>query len=305
MADEAPLAPEEQAKVDDFLGALHALRTKFTERFGTLYLWLFDDPEVGPLFQQAAREEWDPNLLESKLRTTKWWTSRTEAQRKWVALEQTDPGETVRRVNEAKAKIAQLGQMLGIELTDQDAGGIAWQSLREGMTEQQVRSIVASRGPAAAGTQVNTDVRGMARSYMLDLDDDTIDRLTRQVFSGVLTEDGLRTFMTQKALAKFPTMADQIKAGITPEDFFGDYRTMVSRLTDTSAAQVDLMRDPEWSKILSTTDPKTGQARPMSLPEAQSFVRRTSRYASSNTGRKEMAEYVGTLTQILGTRKAS
>lgn len=302
MADELP--PDEQQAVNDYLAWHHALRTKFTERFGTLYAWLFDDPEIGPIFQTAAEQEWDPNLLEARLRSSNWWRSRTDAQRKWVALEQTDSGEAVRRVNDQKFKIHQLAQMLGVELGDEDAGGIAWTALREGLNEQQIRSIVASRGPAGDGTRVNTDVRGLARSYMVDLDDETIDRLTRQVFSGVLNEDGLRSMLVAKASAKFPSMAEQIKAGITPEDFFADYRTMISRMTDTPAAQVDLMRDPEWSRVLSTTDAKTGQVRPMSLPEAQSYVRRSDRYGQSNTGRREMAEFTSTLTQILGTRKA-
>lgn len=62
------------------------------------FAWALDDPELGALLQQAAREGWDAGRLAGALYKTQWWQTKGKAQRSWIMLAGTDPAEASRRL---------------------------------------------------------------------------------------------------------------------------------------------------------------------------------------------------------------
>lgn len=263
------------------------------------YAYLASNPEIRDLLVSATREEWAPELFEAKLRATAWWQTTSSAVRQWGQLEATDGATAARQVNATKQTIAQLAGTLGGSLDDNTLGGLAWQYHRQGWSDQTLRMQVANL--IKPGTGQMQDVEGLASRYLIDITDGEAQDYTRRMFTGELNEATLRGIFQQRALAKFPTLAEQMKAGATPADYFADYTSMISRYTDTPVSAIDLVRDPTWSQILSYND--NGTIRPMTIAEATKHVRSTDAFANSMTGKAEAASYVDTLTKALGARR--
>jgi hypothetical protein len=275
------------------------VREKITARWPS-YSWLLDIPEIEALLTQAVDQEWAPDLFGSKLKATQWWQTRTEAARKWSDIEATDPSTATQRVNQSKVDIKALGATLGATIDDNTAGALAWRFNREGMNETQLRQmIVATVKPAAP--QVN--VRALANKYMVSLSESQVNDYTSRLFTGELDPQGLTALMQTHATSQFPQLADVIAKGITPGDYFDPYKQMIAEMTDTNEAAIDLRSDPVWSRVISTADEKTGQIRPMSLNEAQKYIRSTDAFGNSRRGQAEAASFVTDLSQGLGMKR--
>jgi len=264
------------------------------------FSYLASDPEIRGLLIEATQQEWSPDLFEAKLRNTAFWRNTNEKARSWRQLEATDPASAARRINETKQTVGQLASMLGGSLDDANLQDTAQKYLSMGWSDQTLRMHIA--GLIKPGTTQMANVEGMASSYMLDITDAEAQDYTRRIFTGELDENTLRSTFADRAIAKFPQLAEAVKAGATPRDYFGDHIATISRYTDTPVGQVDLIRDKEWQRILQHDDGK-GQIRPMTLAETTRFVRGTDRFAESSTGKQETASFVDTLTKSLGARR--
>lgn len=279
------------------------LRNKLIERFPG-HAWALTIPELADLLIRATNEEWSPELFESHLRNSTWWRTTSERSRQFTHLEQTDPAQAAAQVNATKQVIAQLAAQLGGSFDDDTLGAIAWQYHRLGWTDQTLRQQVAAMIRPGAGQLV--DVSAIAGAYLVDVTDDEAADYTRRLFTGELTEETLRGIFQQRAMSKFanvPELVNLLRQGATPRDFFADHIAMISRYTDTPASQIDLVRDPTWSQILSYHDPSSGQIRPMTYREAMRFVRGTDQFAQSRAGREETATFIDAVTTALGTRR--
>lgn len=263
------------------------------------YTYLMQDGEIRDLIIQATQQEWSPDLFEARLRNTAYWRNTNEQARAWRQLEATDPASAARRINETKQTVGQLASMLGGSLDDANQGDIARKYLSMGWSDQTLRTHIA--GMLKPGTAQMANVEGMASSYLLDITDEEAADYTRRLFTGELAEETLKSTFANRALAKFPTLAEAIKAGATPRDYMGDHIATISRNTDTPVGQVDLIRDPEWQRILQYNDGNT--IRPMTIAETTRYVRGTDRFAESSTGKAETASFVDTLTKSLGARR--
>jgi hypothetical protein len=264
------------------------------------YAYLAANEEMRGLLIQATEQEWSPELFEAKVRSTNWWRTTNDKVRSWAQTEGTDPATAARLVNAKKTEIAALAVQLGGSLDDDTLGGLAWQAQRLGWDDQTVRMQIANL--IKPGTAQMVNVNAIADQYMIDIGDDEAADYTRRLFTGEIDEGTLRNTFAARAQSRFPGLAELMKGGATPGDYFADYRTMIARYTDTPTSGVDLIRDPEWSKVLSTVDDK-GQLRPMTLGEATKLVRGSTRYQSSTVGKAESAEFTDALTTALGTRR--
>jgi hypothetical protein len=263
------------------------------------YAWLVDIPEIDALLQQAVNEDWAPDLFGAKLKATEWWRTRTDKARQWADLEATDPGTAVQRVNSAKAQVHSLAAELGQTMDDDTAGGIAWRFGREGWNEQQLRQAVTATVKPAGVPAVN--VRALADRYMLSLSDGQINDFTQRLFTGELDQNALTGLMQTLATSQWPQLADQIAKGITPGDYFDQYKNQIAEMIGVNPLDIDLRRDPTWSRIVSTPDAKGG-IRPMTLNEATQYIRSTSQFADSSRGQAEAAQFRVQLEQMFGAR---
>lgn len=73
--------------------------------------WL-RDPEVLALTAQAILE--GRTVTEAELKTTEWWTTRTEAERAWITLNAQDPATARSMIDDRRVQVANALQQLGI-----------------------------------------------------------------------------------------------------------------------------------------------------------------------------------------------
>lgn len=276
------------------------LKAKILERWPS-YAWLLDIPEIDKLFNDAIDQDWAPDLFASKLKATDWWRTRDEAARTWADLEATDPTTATNKVNAGKLNIKGYAAQLGTQLDDNTAGDISWRASREGWSDQQIKQAVAAVVKPAGVPAMN--VRSLANKWMVSLSDQQVNDFTQRLFTGELDANGLTGLMQTYATSQFPQLADVIAKGISPGDYFDPYKQMIGKLTDTNPDTIDLRSDPTWSRVISTADPKTGQIRPMSLNEAQQFIRGTDQFGNSRTGQQEAASFVTDFAKQLGLKR--
>jgi hypothetical protein len=276
------------------------LKAKILERWPA-YAWLLDIPEIETLLTQAVEQEWAPDLFGAKLKATEWWRTRNDAARKWSDMEATDPGTTIQKVNSGKLNIKGWAAQLGATIDDNTAGALSWRANREGWDEQQLRQAIAATVKPAGAPQIN--VRSLANKWMVSLSDAQVDDFTTRLFTGELDQQGLTALMQTYATSQFPQLSDVIAKGISPGDYFDPYKQMISELTDTNPEAIDLRSDPVWSRVISTADEKTGQIRPMSLNEAQKYIRGTDAFGNSRRGQAEAAQFVTDFAQQLGLKR--
>lgn len=275
------------------------LRAKVLEHFPAM-AWLLDVPEVADVLQRAVDQEWTPDTFEANLRATQWWRRQTDTQRARVDLEQTDPATAAARVDALKAQMRAMAGTLGGDLTDERAGALAWMAWRNGFSDQQIKSTVAGEVTPSAGATV--DVRALAKKYYVDLPDEQAADISRRLFTGELTPDAAENMLRTQAMGRFPQLADYIKQGIRPADYFAPFQQMVASMTGRTADQVDLVNDPTWQPIISHADGTT--IRPMTLDEATKHVRSTDAFAQSARGQAEQATYTKTIAAAFGAMGA-
>lgn len=263
--------------------------------------WLLDNEEISSVLQRAVEQEWTADTFEANLRATNWWRNQSDVQRQRQSIEATDPTTASGQVNQIKQKLLAQSASLGSPLTDERAGALAWMAWRNGLTDQQLRAAVAGElSPSVAAT---VSVRSIANAYMVDIDDATANQLTRRVFAGELDQAAVETMFADQAMSRFPALSTYIKQGVRPAEFLAPYRKMIGDMTGRDPNQIDLMRDPTWSRVVSYADGNT--LRPMTLDETMRYVRSTSDFANSSVGQAEQATFVKKFAQAVGAMGAS
>lgn len=273
-----------------------ATREKVLQHFPA-FAYLLENAEVASLLERAIGQEWTPDTFEANLRATDWWRTQTDKQRSRATLEQTDPATASNAVNQLKAQIRTLSASYGTEMADERAGALAWAAWRGGWEEAAIKNAIASES-GGANTAQQVDIRGLAKQYMIDLPDSTIDNMTRRVFAGELDANAVQNYVQQQAMSRYPQLAEQIKTGVRPYDYFGAHRQIIGSLINADPDQVDLTKDPTWQKVISTADGST--LRPMTLDETTKYVRSTRQFMQSTRGQQEAASFAIDFAKSVG-----
>src|SRR5258708_1028556 len=113
--------------------------------YGYLAAYL-DDPEVGPLLQQAATEGWDASRLQGALYETNWWKTRSETARQWDALSSTDPATADLQRQQKMYEINQYALQSGARFSWDRMQEIAEHALREGWDSNRLKQATVMEG---------------------------------------------------------------------------------------------------------------------------------------------------------------
>lgn len=278
-------------------------RDKAKEIYGYIG-WFVDHPEVGPLILQGAQEGWDGARLQGALTKTNWWQTTSESARQWDALTASDPAQADRRVAETRLSLQIETAKLGIPVAVERLSDIAKNGLRYGWNQEEMKLALAAEmrwrpGQAEQGLVGKTmqDVKSIARDHMVPVNDRQAWEWTRRIVGGGATLDAVNAQMRTLAIGRFPHLADQINAGVTPGQFFAPYRNLIGRLLEQSPEQVDLM-DERWSPVVSRAG--DDGVRPMSYGEVERFARADPRWGKTRNAWDVGAGMLETISRIFG-----
>lgn len=277
MKDPLPTTPDEQ---DAYVRSHYGFMAGY-----------LSDPELGSIIREAASKGWTPELLQGAIMNTNYWKNSSTAMRTWDALSNTDPASAREKVAQLTQDLKAQAQKLGINITgsvDLGAyGGVqdrlsifAATALRQGWTQQMITdgllheaAFDPSKDPGAGQISATRDaIKKSAGAYMVDVSDTTANQWAADIMSNHQTMEGVNSLFKQQAKGRYASLAPQIDQGFTPEQFFSSYKQGIAKELELDPSMINMM-DPKWSKIVDYADPKTGMTRPMTLSEAQQYVR--------------------------------
>lgn len=273
------------------------------ERFPA-YAWAAEDEELGPILRRAVDEKWTAETFRTNFEATNWYTQRSEQQRQWDILEQTDPGEAETQLANATDELRrQALQMFGDGAVGDDLiSSLAREQLRSGMSPAELngRLLDAAEGVATGdyGAAL-TAARAAAKGFMVPASEDEVTSWTRRILTGELTAEGLDQLLREKAKSRFPSLSDLLDQGVNLDDYFSDHRQRIAQMMEMDPDAVDLAGDSRWAPILGF-DAGEGSTRPMTVGETQQFLRTTNSYYKTANGRAEAASLKRAMSTAMG-----
>ena len=281
------------------------VREKYPE-----YSFLLNDPQIREILMEAAdpARGLDDTTLLSRIRATDWYQKNAQSARQWETLVNTDPATAADRVDKALLELRRRATQMGVTATDEELRALAERSLKYGYGEieltQELADLMLGDAPAGATYSTLTQMRAMAKSYMVNVSEDELLRWAQGIVSGDAVIDDFQKSLTEMARAKFngnAQMVGMIDAGMSPESFFADHKAMLAREWDLTPQQIDLL-DPKWAGVLQTKDDK-GVLRPMDLNEARKYARSQEGWDKTSVGRETTSNSILELLSKFGEIK--
>lgn len=272
--------------------------------YGYVKAFLEAHPDVKRKVDAAIKGGWTPARLEGEIRTTKWWTSRTETQRKWDLLSTEQPAEAKRMIEAKSTEIRQIASRMGITLTDDQIENYAKFSVRDGKTDAEMQVSLASRITLAdedsgkpqvgqAATVVDS-LRQQAAEYGVTITDQNLQRWTRQIVGGQRDPQELEDTFRESAKALYPPLADILDKGQTVKGFVSPYLDIASKQLGLAPDLMDL-QDSKWTAMI-----QSGGI--LSADDWTKKLRTDSAYGWNQTdgAKREAMSFVSTLGSIFG-----
>ena len=231
-----------------------------TMDYGYVQSFLTAHPDVAAKVKAAVAAGWTPARLSAEIKTTGWWTTRTEAQRQADVISKDNPKEYARQIDLKQTDITQQAASMGITLSAVDARNLATQFYTNGSSPGEVQSALAMKfslgdpSTPVTGTAGETldSLHGMATAYGVTLDSATAQKYTQQVLAGNTTPQGLQDTFREQAKILYPPIADFLDKHpqMTTTDYASPYLQIAAKELGVPTDQMDLS-DPKWSKVLS------------------------------------------------------
>ncbi|HVF75489.1 MAG TPA: hypothetical protein VM938_10610 [Acidimicrobiales bacterium] len=234
--------------------------------------WL-RDAEVLALTAQAILE--GRTVTQAELQTTKWWTSRNEAQRQWAALVAGDPAQARRIQEDNRIKVAEMLRKSGLQGVPESAVHLMADRLTVGdwseeYVGEQARRLVnptlgavdpaltgaIGKAPVRTGVDFIEDVRAEARRWLGPVHGRWDDALVQKWAGRLATEPGAQDMLTEELrrqrLALFPEYEDE---RLDYESIAQPWRGVVSTVWGQVADESDAM----FERIVRMNDRTTAE----------------------------------------------
>lgn len=277
------------------------IKDEVARSYGYLAAFL-NDPEIGPILSKAAIEDWDEARLTGALTATKWWKTHSDVTRQWDALNKLDPAKAKAQLNAQMASIRDLAQQRGIILPGNLLHDMSVNALRFGWNTAQVNDALEQQGkldPKVKATNVQK-LRELANEWMVPMSDSALDKWSKDITFGRMTDDDYAQYLKDQAKSLFPNLASAIDRGVSVRQYTDPYRQYAAQILEISPDSIDFMHDPKFSKALFNTNPKTGEREQMSLSDWQRYLRSTPDYAKTAGAVDGAAQFADMLTREFG-----
>lgn len=275
--------------------------------------FLLADPEVGKLLRDAVdpNKGFAPLTFQSKLFQTKWWKKRSQSQREWEILKNTDPGTFRQSRKQYTGALTREAGRLGVRMTNAQKKWLTAVGMSQGLDPndpQQLYALSQLRKPgkpqAGAIQTAQRRVQAISRGeYLHRLDSKTAGKWGDWIARGIKTEDDWRAHMRSVAVMKFPWLKDRWAAGETPGEVFSGHVQTIADELEIAPQSIDLTRG-KWKRV---TEPITSsvdkEPRMMNLQEVTTLARSENEWWRTSAGKQADATLATTLAQAFGRRR--
>lgn len=271
--------------------------------------YLLDTPEIADILRQAYTSDppWSATLIQSKIMGTNWWKTNADSARNYYNLQFTDPATFQNKLRDERDIVQNLGGGIGYDetvLTPAYVDYFANKALREGLTPDQIKAVMATEITPLIGTTekspILNQIRQVQQSYQIAIDQPTQQYWLREIASGRQTIENFQNAVQQQAKAQFPNLTGQFEQGLTFKQIIDPYRSQAAKLLEVDPEQLDFMGDPKWRHVIDYVDPKTGVHRTMSNVELAQYVKSQPEWNNTKNAVDTYSQIGQTLLQSFG-----
>lgn len=275
---------------------------KSFKNYGFVKAFLDSHPQVKKKVKLAVKHGWTPDRLQSEVKTTTWWKTSTESQRKADLMMTSDPAQWNRMIVTSRDEIRQQAEQMGLSLTTSELTKYAEQALRNGYSAQDITSWIAREGDydqehAQGNASIAIDeLRKMAQSYGVRLSPTTMNNYVRKILSGNMDMAGLEDTIREQAKTMYPSISGYLDKGSTARDVMDGRLEWAAGELGLDPDQFDIT-DNKWSKMLSG-----GADGLMTMDEWQKTVRTQAEYGWNKTAnaKQQAADMASGLARLMG-----
>ena len=284
--------------------------------------WIIDDEEENPdviwsLFQQtkwfaengpAARQfqsDW------FRAGGTDEWTPNYDPNDGWLGMKP----DMLELLDDTYDSLILEAERIGIDtnqVTVKNAVmGMAYNAKQLNMTDFEMKNEFlinvnlafdpnAVKGSGTFGA-IRQKLQSNAATYMLKLDDTSLDQFAQDIYLGKATYEGINAGFASSSKDMNPAIASLIDQGYTPSAYFASYGNVASNLL---GRPVDFLGGDSkmFSALTDTMVSGDGLGRPMTRGEFERYVRATPEWDTSVNARDEAYSTVDTLLNSFGVR---
>ena len=246
----------------------------FRKQFGGLAFFM-EKAELYDIVLQVAREGiTDVNRVLGLVQETDWYQNNSALTRRFDVLyaEEGDAGQR-ELIDDQYEAINSAARNVGFVIEDDRLQELAYQASRLGLDAGEVADLIAAEQNFDPG-YLGDSAKQLANKYYISLDDASADEYGTQLFVGDMNQQMLESMFREQAKGRFPSLANIIDSGVSPQTYFAPYKAQIAQLLEIDANQVDLMNDTRFSTIIDHIPDAGGEARPMTMNEMQRYVRR-------------------------------
>jgi len=218
---------------------------------------------------QQSGQEWTQEKFITKIRSSDWYTSRSQAQRDYYVLA-NDPAqaeELKRQIEEKKSSLSYSAKVNGINITDEQLNLLSRSSLEFGYNETQMTSLMADYinytdngidsviGSLTGKTgEIENDIRGWAKKNGVTVSDSwVIGQIKNSAKSG--WDIGAATdYITNIAKQEFSGWADKLDSNTSIEDLASGVKQMYSNEMDIDFSTLDMTNSFVRNAMLAKDD---------------------------------------------------
>ena len=226
-----------------------------TEHFGQDFMDILNDATL-------SDEE-----VQRRLKSTKYFTAASDKQYKFDTERKGVQDDLI-----ATARRAITTDYADVGLSETDLADLSKTVARSGLTGTGLKQAVyqyafrrAAAAPAMTDTKMATNVlqgadadaiRQSARAYGYAVSDAEVQAaLTGGMYNGVAVSSESILQKAQKlAKGDYFHLSDQIDAGLSLEDIFGNYKRYAANVLELDESQIDFTKDPKWRAAFGTRE---------------------------------------------------
>jgi hypothetical protein len=265
---------------------------EMAEQYGWAMSFLKSEPELWDLFQKAVQNEWSPQQFAAKLRDTKWYQDNSETARQNLLLKKTDPATYEDRLNEIRATMRDIAGQMGAQMSDKQMQRAAENALMFGWSDAQIQNTLSQYVERVKGSFVGEagsaedELLAYARNMGVRLDRQYIRKAVENMAAGNWDINRAKDAILRQSKSMFPTLRDDLDAGMTVMDMAGTYINSMSSLLEINPADIDLF-DPKIRKALGAKG-KDGKPEMKTIWEFEENLRRDPRWLKTNNARESI-----------------
>ena len=211
-----------------------------------------------------------------------------------VLFGQTE-GEELRTLEDNIKKVRKALSNFGVNLDEVDEAtiiNIARNAFIMGWDDQEIDQALYDNAELALtdmakGDHANTVhlLRGKAQDYMLNIDDATLDHYAEQINTGMATLGGITQGFAEMARSEYPALKEVMDKGFLPGTYFGSFQTAATTLLERPVKFFGDDRNMFDVIAKGVPDAETG-FRPMTIPEAQTYIRSLPEWEETQNARQ-------------------